>query len=598
MEDLLPYFERELVYLNTVGRELARQYPKLAEKLASGDDGGDPHVRRLIQACALLNARTAKKLDDDYPEFTEALLGSLYPHFLHGVPACAIAQAQPGAVAAPAQRHADIAVVARGTELRAVHAPGAAVFFRTTAPLALAPVTVARAWFTPHAQLAPGLVLPPRASGRISMTLESSLPLRMLPQIGLPRLRLQVDADGLLGAALLDALLLHVAATWVEPDGSHAWRHVDALPVRLGGLATEDALLPAPAHAHPAYRLLLEYFAFPAKFQCLEIALAQLAPLLPAACTRATLHFVLSNLVPDSAPARVLGALEAGHLLTGCTPVINLFRHSASPIRLTGRQTLYEVLPGRHQDGVEVYSVDAVRLLGTQEGRVVPLAGSPGPVGETPGAPSWFARHTRHNERRHVQIGFNGVDAGAVASIELTCTNGRTACQLAGGSPGGDLACDVATGGMPIVLLRRPTAPLSFGSREGLHWQLVTQLALNHRTLGDVEALRQTLALYDLARSTSTQHLVAGITAVELAPGSAWLRTPHGMNLLHGIDVKVTLDEEAFAGTGVAVFGHVLSHFLGLYVHINSFTRLTLVSGQHGKELMRCDAKSGSLTLL
>ena len=87
MEELLPYFERELVYLNTVGRELAHQYPRLAAELGLGPEGSeDPHVRRLIQACALLNARTARKLDDDYPELTEALLASLYPHFLHGIP--------------------------------------------------------------------------------------------------------------------------------------------------------------------------------------------------------------------------------------------------------------------------------------------------------------------------------------------------------------------------------------------------------------------------------------------------------------------------------------------------------------------------------
>ena len=83
MEELLPYYERELVYLNTVGRELASQYPRLASELGMGAEGSqDPHIRRLIQACALLNARTSKKLDDDYPEFTEALLGSLYPYFL------------------------------------------------------------------------------------------------------------------------------------------------------------------------------------------------------------------------------------------------------------------------------------------------------------------------------------------------------------------------------------------------------------------------------------------------------------------------------------------------------------------------------------
>ena len=39
MEELLPYYERELVYLHTVGRELAQLYPWLADALGLGVDG-------------------------------------------------------------------------------------------------------------------------------------------------------------------------------------------------------------------------------------------------------------------------------------------------------------------------------------------------------------------------------------------------------------------------------------------------------------------------------------------------------------------------------------------------------------------------------
>jgi len=41
-----------------------------------------------------------------------------------------------------------------------------------------------------------------------------------------------------------------------------------------------------------------------------------------------------------------------------------------------------------------------------------------------------------------------------------------------------------------------------------------------------------------------------------------------------------------------------VSRFLGLYVHLNSFTRLVLVSGQSDKELLRCEPRNGSLALV
>src|SRR5262249_34913785 len=50
------------------------------------------HVERLIQAFAFLTGRVHHKLDDEFPELTDALLGVLYPHYLAPVPSCLIAE--------------------------------------------------------------------------------------------------------------------------------------------------------------------------------------------------------------------------------------------------------------------------------------------------------------------------------------------------------------------------------------------------------------------------------------------------------------------------------------------------------------------------
>jgi type VI secretion system protein ImpG len=61
--------------------------------------------------------------------------------------------------------------------------------------------------------------------------------------------------------------------------------------------------------------------------------------------------------------------------------------------------------------------------------------------------------------------------------------------------------------------------------------------------------------------------------------------------------VQITLDEEAYAGTGIHVFIQLLDHVLGLYVHLNSFTRLTVLSHATGKELLQCATRNGDLAL-
>jgi type VI secretion system protein ImpG len=93
MDELFAQYERELVTMRQLCREYAERYPKVAAKLQIGGEAcDDPHVERLIQSVALLCARVSKRLDDAYPQFTEALLNLLFPHYLRPFPSCAIAR--------------------------------------------------------------------------------------------------------------------------------------------------------------------------------------------------------------------------------------------------------------------------------------------------------------------------------------------------------------------------------------------------------------------------------------------------------------------------------------------------------------------------
>jgi type VI secretion system lysozyme-like protein len=92
-DELLPYYQRELAFLRKSGQEFAEANPKIAARLRlDANLSDDPHVARMIEAFAYLNARTRLKLEDDFPEITEAMLGVLYPHYLNPFPSLAIVQ--------------------------------------------------------------------------------------------------------------------------------------------------------------------------------------------------------------------------------------------------------------------------------------------------------------------------------------------------------------------------------------------------------------------------------------------------------------------------------------------------------------------------
>ncbi|AQR68982.1 hypothetical protein BZG29_12005 [Janthinobacterium sp. LM6] len=89
MESLLKYYELELGMLRTHQQEFAARYPGVAAALGIvGSNCHDPHIERLIEAYALCNARTAKKIDDARHVFTESMLEVNFPHYLRPFPAC------------------------------------------------------------------------------------------------------------------------------------------------------------------------------------------------------------------------------------------------------------------------------------------------------------------------------------------------------------------------------------------------------------------------------------------------------------------------------------------------------------------------------
>lgn len=93
LDDLLPYYEKELSHLRFLGQEFAAQYPKIASRLLiEGDNCEDPHTERLIEAFSFLSARVHKKLDDEFPEIVESFLEVLYPHYLRPTPSMSIVE--------------------------------------------------------------------------------------------------------------------------------------------------------------------------------------------------------------------------------------------------------------------------------------------------------------------------------------------------------------------------------------------------------------------------------------------------------------------------------------------------------------------------
>jgi type VI secretion system protein ImpG len=615
VEQLLPYYERELGLFRQYTREFSSRYPKAAGRLLiAGDTCEDPHVERLIQSVALLTARVAKRLDDAYPQFTNSLLETLYPHYLRPFPSCSIVRLAADEAPGGGQL-SQVAHVARGTVLRSQPVQGVACKFTSAYDVTLAPLAISRLHFSAIIDAPPGLRLPAGASALLSIQFTSSSDHYHLDQPGFARLRLFADGEPSVRAALLDALFLHGAGAYVALDEHSPWLAVDGTPLAPAGYADDDALLPFSARSHPALRLLTEYFAFPEKFHFIDIAWSLLAALLPKQCRQFTLHLPLKGVRSDSHEARLLSGASRDNLLLGCTPVVNLFTKSGVPIRLTHTEPDYAlVADATHAFAYDIHSIDAVTLVrkdeaGERQSTFLPLYASL--QGAQTGQHQehgqyWLARRDEavaavspgHEMRLSlIDPQFSPSSAAcATVSTQLLCSNRDLPTQLHYGLPGGDLLAEDVPDGIPARFLRKPTPSMRFPV--DMHWRLIAHLSLNYSSLtqAGLGEFQKMLSLYDLPRSPTTQRLIQGIVTLEHGSTRAWMPTVPFPTLMPGIAIRLGIDEQAFVGSSLTIFAQVLQRYFALNSQLNCFSQLTLLSHRSGEEILRCPERSADAT--
>jgi type VI secretion system protein ImpG len=659
MENLLPHYERELALLRQSSMSFAERYPKIAGRLQLANDvSQDPHVERMIESFALLAARVHKRLDDDFPLFTESMLEVLYPHYLRPFPSCSIAQFDLGTAAGQMSK---VAEVPRGTMLNARAVKGVVCKFRTTQAVTLRPVRIAQAAFR-NSVLAPeGTRLPSGATSVLSITLELLSPQASWSVLSGQPLRVYLDGESSQVSVLREALCQKVVGVMTQVAANHPWISaasigVDDAKPRLAGFADDEALIDFDARSHAAYRLLTEYFAFPDKFNFVDLTVPVPANLRHVvtegdgggegqarAARSLTLHLLMSGVRSDSDESRLLETVQARQLVLGCTPVVNLFSQPADPIRITHTASSYPVLPdSRRAFGYEVYAIDRVfRVLQTSEGESVDefrpffslrhddllpfdeadirhsapnLAAlrrqrAKQGEGRAPGR-YWHARRNddlaEQSPGYETEISIVDVDfepaqpQTETLSLTVSATNRDLPSLLAFGAPGGDLTMEGGSLAREIRMLRKPTPSQRFERGRGALWRLISHLSLNHLSLsaGGIDALKEMLRLYDLPRSASNRRQVDGLVAVAFKPATAWLPGEPFATFVRGTQVRLTVDEDSFVGTGLGLLAAVMDHFFGLYVHINSFTQLTIVSARTQEEVLTCPPRNGDKPLV
>ncbi|WP_117190282.1 type VI secretion system baseplate subunit TssF [Rhizobium terrae] len=591
-EGFLNRYNDELMALRRRASRFADAFPKIAGRLRmTGDVADDPHVERLIQSFAYSAARVRQKLDDEFPELTDGLLETLYPHYLAPLPSMSIVRFE------PAETLAAVQTVPRHTEILAEPVGGEACRFRTTQDVEMAPLEIAAAALSGQPINAP---LSPYsgAAGCLRLSIRPLDPRKPFGELGVSRLRLHIPSPWQQAAAIYELMANHtLGIALAKHADDRAPVFLTARNLRPVGFEPEQAMLPYPAPSFVGYRLLTEFFALPQKFLFLDIEGLD-------AWRGETLDIFVYLRETDAKLERTISARD---FTLHATPVVNLFRQTCEPIAVDGTRTEYRLLPdARRQKTREIYSIDRVLLTGArgQEEFCQPFFGRSQRAGASSTYWQAYRRFDEEDRTSDMEIAF--VDrqrrfAGridAIASIDTLCLNRDLPEQLPFG--GGHPVLQLASGHEAVAgaeALIPPTPSVRMNDQEGRNWRLVSHLLLNHLSLFDNEgaALKDILSLYAFRDSAETKQLVDAL--IRIKAGNSTARLGSG-GMVPGTEITLEFDPAVIDRPSAYLFGSVLDRFFGLYTSVNSFTRLTIFMKGQSKPIAAWAARAAERPLL
>jgi type VI secretion system protein ImpG len=617
---LLNHYNIELAHLRQMGAEFAQQFPKIAGRLALDREAKeicpDPFVERLLEGFAFLAARVQLKLESEFPRFTQAMLETVYPHYLCPTPSMTVVRFEPAQLV-------EGFPIPRGTTLKSLIGPEehTPCEYRTAHSVTLWPIRIVEARY--YTRDIVELELPRgsegRAAFRIRLQSVGDAPLKAIP---LEQLTFFLRGTDELPVAIYEQIFSQGSAVVARGLTAERSKPTAILPqanLRRVGFREEEALMPYGPRGFSGYRLLHEYFACPQRFLFFEIVGLQDA-IRQFDCNQMDLIIVL-----DDQDVRLENRVDASNFELFCTPAINLFPRRTDRIALVDRVSEFHVVVDRTRPvDFEIYQIEAVtghgeaaedeqqihpfylardldlgssafyavnrlpRVLSEKEkkfGQATPYAGSEVYLSLVDGADAPYS------------------DSLDQLSVKALCTNRHLPIQMAVGVGRTDFTLDVHAPVARVTCVTAPTPPRPPFAEGARAWRIINHLSLNYLSLLDhaggdgAVAFRDLLNLYAEPENAYLRKQIKGVRSVKAKQIVRRVPAPGPIAFARGLEIGVLFDESAFEGTGVFLLGAVLEQFFARYVSLNSFTETVIRTSQRG-EIMRWSTQPGNRHLI
>ena len=596
-EKFLQYYRDELSYLRNAGQLFAKKYPKIARRLDFNEkESNDPHTERLLESFAFMAARLHQKVDDRFPEIATALLDVLYPHLTSPIPSMGIAQFQWDLIKKSAVGY----TIPSRTHLSSEAEEGMLCRFQTVYPTTLWPIVLK------SVQVVSASFHPTLKASSHGWFLHFSFAIQQLDflDLGINELTFHIRGDRVLSLLLYESIFAqNNQETYIKcQERIEKLAEGSLYPL---GFEESELALPPPLYTTHVYALLQEYFHFPEKFLFFNIR-----NLKSFQSQGADSHFDI--FISIRGGDQLLSAvISPDNFLMGCTPIVNIFKRSTDPFRLTHRQHQYRLIPDQRRDRTtEIYSIQSLRCVmgGNVESKPLPpyftFQRETAHTNTTYWAAQRVSAHERNVPGSDMLISFvdrqlnPSVPPDGVIFAETLCTNRFLATQLMRGT---ELQSDFAAPVQKILCIDRPCLPSYSPSDGDALWKLISHLSTNYLGFASHDCglalLKEMFMVFKPSHAEGLDE-IDRFQAFSTEPIVRRFGSEAWRGFVKGLEVSLFFDRGAYSGSSCFLLATILRYYFAGHIVANHFVEIVLKDSATSREWMRWAPLPGIKTLL
>lgn len=342
--ELLEYFNKELISIKQHRKNFADVFPEHASHLNS-ENINDPLVSHLIESFAFLTARVQHNIENGHRFIIEDILNLMYPHYLLPLPSAGVMQLK------PKNNLSNKAVIQKDTEFNNHNFIFSAGYHTEVYPL-----DISRISYTKEL-----LLLPRTATAKscLKIQINSFNPKTTLDQLNISNLRFYINSNNTITQLLYQQLFSNISYIGLSCEKiSNTIIEIAKDNIHPCGFSDSQMLLPASNNSLPGYCLMSEYFAYPEKFNFFDLK---------------NINTVINSRFDNSATIYIYFTehfdeleheINKNSLKINCIPIVNLFKKTAEPIKITQSETEFQVIPDQYIDPKElaVYTIKDIQI--------------------------------------------------------------------------------------------------------------------------------------------------------------------------------------------------------------------------------------------